>query len=151
MALLLALILLGEVMPKVVATTMPLRFARVVVVPLYFSVRFLTPVHLLAERFFGNFVMNTGATSAGSVISDDELKLVINASKEQGVVSVSVHDRLIEIVDLGGTLVGAVMQHRLDCPQVNNDADVEAVVDVLGNSQHPTSWLTTTKVTVLVC
>ena len=69
--------------------------------------------------------------SAGSVISDDELKLVINASKEQGVVSVSVHDRLIEIVDLGGTLVGAVMQHRLDCTQVNHDADVESVVDVL--------------------
>jgi CBS domain containing-hemolysin-like protein len=134
---LLALILLGEVTPKVLATNMPLAFARVVAGPLLVVTRLMTPIHLLAERFLGGLVTDSGSTGAGPAISDAELKSVINASKERGVVSESVHDRLIEIVDLGNTLVQAVMQHRLEWPQVSQESDIEAVLAVLREQPAP--------------
>ena len=89
-------------------------WARLAAPVLWALVIITTPLRWLFERPLRRFFDDPDANGDG-IVSSDELKLVIEQSREHGVVSELVHDRLIEIIDLSETPSSRVMTHRVDC------------------------------------
>ena len=124
---LLALILLGEILPKVLANSAAPTFAQLTCWPLNGVIFCLTPVNKLVTRFLSD----SSAAPETGLVSSDELKVVIEQTKEHGVVSEMVHDRMMEVIDLSETPVHAVMTHRMDCVQADVQESREKVIDIL--------------------
>lgn len=130
------IVLCGEILPKVLASAAPRRAAGLLSPLLYLLVLFWTPVCRLVERLFPA-VAESSPQLASEMITNDELKHVIEASHKEGVVSELAHDRLLEIIDLSKTPVYQEMTHRVDIPAVSVEADEEVVRTVLRANPHP--------------
>ncbi len=136
-AALITLIALGEIVPKVVASSHPERYARVFAPPLYLSTIFMAPVCGIIERFCGDDITENTGIAASETISNEELKLVIDESRKHGVVSQLTHDRLLEIIDLTKTTVDRVMTHRVECVIVPVDANTDEVMERFSANPSP--------------
>lgn len=122
------LILCGEIIPKVVATGRPDRFARIFAPAMWIAGILLAPLCRVVERLLARLL---DERQPGQAVSGDELKLVIEHSRDHGVVSELVHDRLIEVVDLSSTPAAAAMTHRVDSPGIPQSASHDDAVAAL--------------------
>lgn len=132
-----SLIVVGEILPKVIASGRAETWARLASPGLWMLVTVTTPLRWLFERPLRNLVKDADDGPGEGAVNADELKLVIEDSHEHGVVSELAHDRLIEIVDLSLTPVAGVMTHRVDCLQVPVDASHDDAVEILRTSPMP--------------
>ncbi|MFW5750283.1 MAG: hemolysin family protein [Planctomycetota bacterium] len=134
-----ALIMAGEILPKVIASSTPVAFARVfapVITVLSLALRPVCVVLGPVLRFLGGGEIET---QSANTVTGDELKLVIEHSREHGVVSELIHDRLQEVVDLSETPVRNVMTHRVDCCSMPADIDREEAIELL--RERPAPWI----------
>ncbi|MDA3959343.1 MAG: CNNM domain-containing protein [Planctomycetota bacterium] len=127
-----ALILLGEIVPKVFATSRPEAMSRLFAPVMWLSEIVLKPMCRIVERLLSRLLTESQETD---LVSGDELKLVIEHSRDHGVVSELVHDRLIEVVDLSSTPAGSAMTHRIDCPGIKQNATHDDAVAALREHQ----------------
>jgi CBS domain containing-hemolysin-like protein len=136
---LVGLILFGEIGPKVIAAERSLIVARIAAGPLWLLMTALAPV---ARAFEAVISKVTGPTDSNedpvtNTVSAEELKLVIERSRDRGVVAPHIHDRLVEVVDLGTTPVYKAMTHRLDLPTVDRSGSLEDAVTALREQPGP--------------
>ncbi len=131
------LILIGEICPKVIASRAPLRIARLMAAPLSIASLLLRPLlHVLIpllRRLSGDAV----DVHPDTMVTGDELKMVIEQSRDHGVVSNLVHDRLLEVIDLADTAVTAIMTHRVDCCAIAMDYDLASAIQALRDKPSP--------------
>jgi len=133
-AALVALIIFGEILPKVLASGRPEGYARVMAGPMWLVHTLLALPCVVIERLLGRFLDEEAAVGG---VSAEELKMVIERSRDSGVVSELVHDRLIEIVDLSSTPAGGAMTHRIDVPAIRHQASHEEAVAALREQPGP--------------
>ena len=92
----------------------------------------LSPITAMTEKFLGRFLDAVADEDhPGNRVSNEEIKLVIEQSHEHGVVSMAVHDRLVEVVDLSETLVKETVTHRTDIGSVQQDCTREDCIEAL--------------------
>lgn len=113
-----AIILFGEILPKVIASGSSLTCAKILVIPITIAMYLCTPFIAILQKVLGRF-MEEGNSGKNLDVNNSELKLVIEESRNHGVVSELLHDRLLEIIDLSITPVHSVMTHRVDCANVD--------------------------------
>lgn len=132
-----ALICGGEILPKVIASGSPQPAARFCALPLRAAMITLTPIAFIVERMMGKLLDASAGIPEDGIVTDDELKLVIEESHKHGVVSELVHDRMLEIIDLSQTPVYKVMTHRTNCVTVANTASMDDIVQTLKEQPSP--------------
>ena len=125
-----SLILFAEIVPKVIASERAMFTARLVA-PFWLSlITMLKPIIGFFEWALRPITAPRNDKDGFPEITADELKLVVERSLNEGVVSSYVHDRLVDVIDLSQVPVHKVMTHRLDCcsiPKLATHADAIAL------------------------
>ncbi len=132
-----AIILCGEIFPKVFASSNALSSARVLSYPTTATMFICTPLVAIFQKLLGHMIVSENAIHPSQDVTNDELRLVIEESHKHGVVSDLIHDRLIEVIDLSETPVSQVMTHRVDCPAIDVDASKEEAIEAFKDNPGP--------------
>jgi len=130
------LIIFGEILPKVIASSRTPQVTCLTAPVLYLLSVLLRPVTALGIRLLGRWIEERELRD-GSAITGDEIKLVLEQSRQHGVVSQQVHDRLVEVVDLARVPVWKAMTHRVDCPTVRAGGTMDEAVEALREKPSP--------------
>jgi CBS domain containing-hemolysin-like protein len=128
-------VVLGELTPKGIALHSPERTALAVARPLYVMGWLLRPL-VVALTHAGNLVLRLlgmphGSTAEG-VHSVEELKMLVAASAEGGVVEDQEEEMLRAVFDFSDTLVRQVMVPRTEMVAVPAEAPLAEIVRVAG-------------------
>ena len=138
--LLLVLLVLGEALPKAVATLYPdraaLLLARTIQALGMILVPFTGIVNLLMRPVIGR--ANGGMGSA--LVTEEELKLLVNVGAEEGLIEKEERAMIEGILIFGDTLVREVMVPRIHVVALAGDATVAGALDqalAAGHSRIP--------------
>jgi len=135
-------IVFGELAPKTIALQHSERTALVVTAPIHlFKVAFWPFIALLngmGRRAVG--VLGLKAPSGHSMVhSEEELKMLVTASQEAGVLEEDEEQMLHRVFGFGDLTAGHVMVPRTEMSGISADATLDEVIDLL--SRQPHSWL----------
>ncbi|MBU6429159.1 MAG: hemolysin family protein [Cyanobacteria bacterium REEB65] len=136
--LILALVLLGEMLPRSLAAAKPEVSAEQVAVPVSWLVWLLRPlvsgVLLLAVpliRMFGG-----KGFAAATRYTEDELRTLVEIGEEQGALEDSEATLVTSALAFDDTLVSAVLTPRVDIVAIPDDAPVEAVLKLIAEQGY---------------
>jgi CBS domain containing-hemolysin-like protein len=131
-------VVLGELTPKGIALHRPERTALAIARPVFILGRIFQPFISLLTRA-GNLVLRLigvpPATGHEMVHSVEELKMIVTASAEGGVVEGEEEEMVHAVFDFGDTLVRHVMVPRTEMVAVPAEARLEDLIAVA--VQHP--------------
>jgi putative hemolysin len=124
LGVLLALILGGEVVPKLLATRLALTWSKLAAVPLMFVHRTILPLRL----FLNTLVITPLARLIAprrkpQALTPQELEALLSISEAQGVIDQSEEQLLQKILELGQLTVRDVMTPRVDIQAFDQDDD----------------------------
>lgn len=134
------LLLIGEVTPKTIAVTNPVRYsARIVAVPLRLWVQVISPVvwvvREVADRVT-TWVVGEAKTADNILQVDEFLTLVEQVSKE-GVLDATERALIYNLLDAGETEIVEVMTPRTQMAFINYDMPFAEVVEKFIAYRHP--------------
>lgn len=140
-AVLLTVVVFGEVAPKTIAATAPAPLARLVGVPLYLLSRVLRPVTWLLDRCIIEPAtrLATGrreARGGGPLLTADELQAIVDLASDEGVVDRDEGEMIGEVLRLHETKVREVMVPRVDMATCDVSAPVGELVETFRRTRH---------------
>ena len=121
----LIILVFGEINPKTIATihneTLSLRLGAVVI----FTMKVLTPVIFIVDRLSMLFlkILRIDPEQARSVLTENELRTILDASHEEGVIESGEREMIDNVFDFGDSLAKDVMIPRIEMTCVNVDAN----------------------------
>lgn len=125
-------VVIGELAPKSIALQNPERTSLAVARPTIWTERIFKPA-IWALNGTGNALLRWAGVQPASghelVHSVEELKMLVSASAESGVVQDGAEEMLHAIFDFGQTLVRHVMVPRTEMVAVPQDIDLESLLD----------------------
>ncbi len=126
---LVAIILLGEVLPKLVASRSSVTCSRLAAVPLLTVHRVLTPIRLIASGLVITPLARLIApTTQPEALTADELATLLEQSQSQGVIDPQEQRLLRQVLELGEVRVSELMTPRVDIEAFDLDqAPVELI------------------------
>ncbi|WMJ90775.1 HlyC/CorC family transporter [Anaerocolumna sp. MB42-C2] len=110
------ILIFGEITPKTMATIyaekLSLRYGRVI----NFLTQLMTPVIFLINRISLGFLLlfHINPHAKSSVITEDELRTIVEVSHEEGVIESEERRMITNVVDFGDSLAKDVMVPRVD-------------------------------------
>jgi putative hemolysin len=128
------LVVLGELTPKAIALQDPEGTARLVARPILAAASLLRPITWLlnsAGMLVTRLLGLRAPTKRDMVHSVEELKMLVSASAEGGVVQDDEEDMVHAVLDFGDTLVRQVMVPRTEMVALPADASLETMLQTL--------------------
>ena len=120
-AALLAVVIFGEVTPKVVAVTRPLAVSLATAGPLTVVYLGLWPVRLVINRLVSAILRVIGHSRGSRYITADELRALVDLSRQKGAINPAEEAMLAELVDLHDVKVRETMVPRVDMVMLKLD------------------------------
>jgi len=112
---LLAIILLGEVLPKLIAARVSAAWARAIAIPMLLVHRGLTPVRVAASvAVIGPLARLIAPRQTPPALDADELESMLRLSQKRGVIDVNEEQLLRQVLALGEVRVRDLMVPRVD-------------------------------------
>ena len=141
LAVLMIVIVFGEVIPKTIAATAPVGLARLVAVPLYVLGRVVRPVTWLLDRTViepATRLVTGQAENQGQdlFLTADELQAVIDLAADEGVVGRDEGDMIGEALHIHETKVHEVMTHRVDMAACDIRTPMAEVLAMFRRTKH---------------
>lgn len=143
LVVLVAVLLVGEILPKALALRAPVPIARLAGLPLTVIVRGISPVRRVISLVLDFVLRLSGeAHRRESGVSPDALAELVERSREKGVLRHGEADLLAEIVELGDMRVREVMSPRVDVLFLERDANEAQLHEVLVEARRRRlAWL----------
>ena len=114
-AALLSMILIGEVLPKLVAARLPLSWAKLIAVPMLLIHRGITPIRMLASQLIISPLARIIAPpTRPPMLGVDELESLLHLSQLQGVIDSDEQLMLQQVLQLSQIKVRDLMVPRVD-------------------------------------
>lgn len=129
-------LIFGELFPKIIATKNPVRFAKIVAVPLNICSIIIYPVAEFITEILRLSSSKLNFNKSKSALSKDELVDLTNISKEKGAIEEGEHTLINSIVMFSGLTVDEVMTPRVDIIAVSLDDNYEGIIKVITESGH---------------
>lgn len=130
-----ALVIFGEIVPKVWANKNPLTYAKWVAIPLYWMSIVIYPVSESLTEIIRLLVTKLKLKKK-SYISAEELTELANISHERGTIDEEEHELIHGIVSYKTVLVREVMTPRVDITYVSSDTGFDEVLQIITESGH---------------
>ncbi|MDP6539549.1 MAG: hemolysin family protein [Planctomycetota bacterium] len=128
-AALLAVLLVGEILPKSLALRAPVAVAEAGSWPLAGLVRLMAPVRRVIHALLEPLVrLASPRRRDGGEVTSETLGRVLERSAEDGLLETGEANLLAEIVELGGIRVREIMTARVDALMLEADADPAPIV-----------------------
>ncbi len=138
--ILLALLLIGEALPKLLATAYPDRTALLLARPIYWLGLVVRPITALISLVTAPLARALGVKPGTPLVTEEELKLLVNVGEEEGLIEKEERQMIEGVLLFGDTLVREVMVPRIDIAALDADSTIrEALEFVLaeGHSRIP--------------
>jgi putative hemolysin len=138
--ILLALLLIGEALPKLLATAYPDRTALVLARPIYWLGLIVRPITAMIGLITAPLARALGIKPGTPLVTEEELKLLVNVGEEEGLIEKEERQMIEGVLLFGDTLVREVMVPRIDIAALDADSTIrEALEFVLaeGHSRIP--------------
>lgn len=129
---LLAIILLGEVLPKLVASRLPERFARLIALPMLTVHRLLTPVRVTSSALVITPLSRLLAPPTPSPdLSPEELESMLQLSRHHGVIDHDEQRVLEQVLELSQLRVSQLMVPRVDIQAFDLDGEPAQLMELI--------------------
>jgi putative hemolysin len=131
-------LVIGEITPKSIAIVHAERISLLCAWPIHALQTLFKPVVWLVTSLSSVLVRPFGGTAGfhTSVMSEDELRLLVEQSEEHGVIETEEKEMIHKVFEFGDIVVRKVMTPRLDITAIEADADVEELIRVVSKSGH---------------
>jgi CBS domain containing-hemolysin-like protein len=126
-----ALILFGEVIPKGIAVSVPVRFSRLAGLPLFFFQKAIYPIRKVLGGLHRLSSALARARERAAYVTPEELRLLIEATEERGVIALSERDMMHEIIEFAEIRVREVMVPRVDVVAFEINGSASAFRDLV--------------------
>lgn len=120
----LLILIFGEINPKTIATihneALSLHFSG----PILLTMKILTPVIFIVDKLSGLFlkILRIDPEQAKSVLTEGEIRNILDASHEEGVIETEEREMIDNVFDFGDSLAKDVMIPRIEMTCVNVEA-----------------------------
>jgi CBS domain containing-hemolysin-like protein len=136
LGLLLLLLIVGEALPKALATRNPSRTAILLSRPIQLLGVLLLPFTALANLVIRPFFGSTGGRLSSALVTEEELKLLVNVGEEEGLIEKEEREMIEGILIFGDTLAREVMVPRIHIVALDSEATVAEALDVSLTAGH---------------
>lgn len=132
------LLIVGEITPKTIATvkseTIALRYASV----LYLVVKLLTPVIFIVDKLSRAFLklFNVDPDAAREAMTEYELRSIVAASHEDGVIETEERQMIDNVVDFGDSCAKDVMIPRVEMCSVSIESTFNELKEVFFDKKY---------------
>jgi len=130
------ILLFGELIPKVIASKNPVKFAKVIVVPMYWISVILYPIAEIITELIKAASKKIKFDRTRDVMSGHELTKLAELGQEQGAIEKEEQEIITSIVELRSVRVGEIMTPRVDIVAVSENAGIEAIIKTITESGH---------------
>ena len=125
---LLIIIIFGEILPKAMAIKNPITFSRLICYPTYLWQYISTPIRIIVMSISSK--LEPRKKTKGSQIKTEELKMLLNISKKEGVVNQKSVDMIEDIISLSSLKVKYIMTPRVDVIQCHENETLKKAVSL---------------------
>ncbi len=132
----LLVLLFGELFPKLIASKNPIRFAKLIAIPLNIFSVIIYPITELITEILKLSSSTLNFDKSKSALTKTELVDLANISKEKGAIEEGEHSLISSIVMFSAITVNEVMTPRVDMIAVPSNENYEGIVDIIKNSGH---------------
>ena len=140
LGLLFALLIVGEAIPKALATLNPDRAALLLARPLQALALVLLPFTGIVNLVMRPLIGKHGGGLGSALVSEEELKMLVNVGAEEGLIEKDEQEMIEGILIFGDTVVREVMVPRIDIVTLSSQATVADALDsamAAGHSRIP--------------
>lgn len=130
------ILLFGELFPKVIASKNPVKFAKIIAIPLYYCNIIIYPVAETITEIIKLSSSKLSFDKSKSALTKEELIDLANIGKEKGTIEEDEHSLISSLVSFAGLSVNEVMTPRVDIKAVSIDDDYEKIINVITTSGH---------------
>lgn len=122
-AVVILLLLFGEIGPKTYATRNVERFALAVSRPIHMLCRILSPIIFAIDRVMGR--RNDDEGQAEPAVTEDEIREWIDVGKEEGAIEQEEREMLYSVLEFGDTTAREIMTPRVDVALIDDQTSLE--------------------------
>ena len=134
----LLVLLFGEITPKTIATLQADRLALAYARPVYWLMTILTPVIFIVGKLAGGilFVLRIDPNARQGTITEHELRSMVNASQENGVIEREEKQMIYNFFDFGDSSAKDVMIPRIDMTFIDVESTYKELMDIFKEDMH---------------
>jgi len=127
----------GEIMPKIVASSMADRFTGLVAPPLRFLMWLFHPLVWLMERILSAVeCLWKKRLPEGPSVTEDDLETILETVEDEGVMDEDRCDLLQSALDFGDVLAYEIITPRVDMVYIDMEDDLEEIRETLFSSPY---------------
>jgi gliding motility-associated protein GldE len=134
------ILLLSEVTPKIVASKNPVKFSKIIAIPMHWISVIIYPVAETITEFIRFLVSKIHIDKKKSAIKPDEIMELATIGLEKGTIEDEEHELIHSIVGFKTLSVTEIMTPRVDMVAVSTDSEFTKVIDEItrtGRSRIP--------------
>jgi len=128
------IILISEIIPKIWASKYPLKFARIVAVPLYWTAVLIYPISKIVTDFLKFLISKVKLDRSKTMIREGEIAELASLGAEQGTIEEEEEDLIHGIVAFRSISVKEIMTPRVDIEAVPLNSNFEDLLKIITNS-----------------
>ena len=134
----LVVLIFGEIAPKTIATTYAEKIALVYSGPIRALMVILTPFIIVINFISKGFlrIMGFNPDKHKTSITEDELRTIVDVSREEGVIETDEHEMISNVFDFGESQAKDVMIPRIDMTSVSVDSTFDEIVEVFRKDKY---------------
>lgn len=132
------ILIFGEITPKNLATRNAEKISLLYSGAILFLTRLLTPVIFIVNKIahFFLWIMRVDTSEKSAVITEDELRTIVEVSHEEGVIESEERQMITNIVDFGDSLAKDVMVPRMDITMVEANITYDELLTVFTENKY---------------
>lgn len=129
-------ILFGELLPKRIGMTMAERMAKLIAHPMQILSHLCSPVVWILAKSTTLVFNMLGLKEAESIVTEDEIKQVVQEGKDDGTVQEVEQDIVERVFVLGDLTVSSLMTFRTDIVAIQKDATPDEIHHIIEDTPH---------------
>lgn len=130
------LLLIGEIIPKIVANRFPVEYAVLACYPLHWLYALLAPVTFFFNQISKILQHRFSIDKSKSAIKVEEIKTLADLSEEYGVIEKDEQSLIHGIIEFGETTVKEVMTNRTEMIAAEIDESLDSILKKFLDSKH---------------
>lgn len=128
-------LIFGEILPKVVAKTIPEKFATLFAIPLYVLTIITKPLVIIVEFLLkGVSLLWKSRVNNSPSVTEEELETIIDTVEDEGVIDEDKCELIQSVFDFGDVQAYEIITPRVDMLSIDIDSSREEMLDIIFNS-----------------
>ncbi len=130
------MLMFGEMLPSAFASTRPDSLAILVAAPMGLLLTVLSPITRSMLWLSNKLVASFGGRGNAPYVTEEEIKTLVDAGSEEGVIENEEKEMIYSIFQFGDTIAREIMVPRIDIVAVDVDTSLNEALDLILSQGH---------------